>query len=355
MMSGRLHASVASADAALALAEASGFAESNEAAMAHQFRGYTLFEWNRLAEAEHALRYAWRVSTEDAGGTRSGVARVLAIRSAIAGDVEETERWLAALESIVHEPMTLRNREWLAAVRLTVSALLARNAPAARTVAPAGLREVEAWAATWSYDPEELAALTPGELRSRLGEVSQALALLELTSQWDTGIEVARLVRRCVGPVRTGFLLQAITVEAVALDSIGRPDEALQLWREALLLGSRAGYVRVYVSGSPTRIRLLRRAVEATGLGAANGTGAHARRVLQAAGLEPSADAAPSLTPRQREVLQLVADGASNKAIARHLGVSLPTVKTHVRDILRKTGAESRTHAVARAKATGIL
>jgi two-component system, NarL family, nitrate/nitrite response regulator NarL len=59
------------------------------------------------------------------------------------------------------------------------------------------------------------------------------------------------------------------------------------------------------------------------------------------AGLVP----APDLTAREREVLGLLAEGMSNKQIARALGISVRTVTVHVSNLLRKTGAASRTEA----------
>lgn len=53
------------------------------------------------------------------------------------------------------------------------------------------------------------------------------------------------------------------------------------------------------------------------------------------------------LTPRQREVLQLIAEGMSNKEIGRHLGVAEGTVKMHVATILKSVGANNRAHAAA--------
>lgn len=53
-----------------------------------------------------------------------------------------------------------------------------------------------------------------------------------------------------------------------------------------------------------------------------------------------------SLTAREQEVLQLLAEGLSNKEIARELGVQEVTVKLHVRTLSRKLGARNRTHAV---------
>jgi DNA-binding NarL/FixJ family response regulator len=61
------------------------------------------------------------------------------------------------------------------------------------------------------------------------------------------------------------------------------------------------------------------------------------------------------LTPRELEVLTAMADGASNKAIARRLGISFHTVKFHVAAILAKLDADSRTEAVMKAAQLGLV
>jgi DNA-binding NarL/FixJ family response regulator len=61
------------------------------------------------------------------------------------------------------------------------------------------------------------------------------------------------------------------------------------------------------------------------------------------------------LTPRELEVLAAMADGASNKAIARRLGISFHTAKFHVAAILTKLNADSRTEAVTRAAQLGLV
>jgi DNA-binding CsgD family transcriptional regulator len=55
------------------------------------------------------------------------------------------------------------------------------------------------------------------------------------------------------------------------------------------------------------------------------------------------------LTPRELEVLAALAEGITNKAIARRLNISLHTVKFHVESLFRKLGARTRTEAVAKA------
>jgi DNA-binding NarL/FixJ family response regulator len=61
------------------------------------------------------------------------------------------------------------------------------------------------------------------------------------------------------------------------------------------------------------------------------------------------------LTSREREILQLLADGMSNADVAGKLFISQETVKSHVRHILAKLEADTRTHAVAIALREAII
>jgi DNA-binding CsgD family transcriptional regulator len=80
------------------------------------------------------------------------------------------------------------------------------------------------------------------------------------------------------------------------------------------------------------------------------GTWAEAGEVEETGLNEP-----PPLTAREREVLALLAEGASNKAIARALGVSVHTVKFHVASLTEKLGAKGRLEAVAIAIRSGLV
>lgn len=70
---------------------------------------------------------------------------------------------------------------------------------------------------------------------------------------------------------------------------------------------------------------------------------------------QQESSAACPLTPRQIEVLRSMAQGMSNKEIARALGMLEGTVKVHVREILRRLPANNRTHAVITAARLGIV
>jgi DNA-binding NarL/FixJ family response regulator len=69
----------------------------------------------------------------------------------------------------------------------------------------------------------------------------------------------------------------------------------------------------------------------------------------------PEPQPVSGMSPRQMEVVRLLAQGFTNKDIARTLAVSPATIKTHVAQILAATGAANRTEASMRAKALGLL
>jgi DNA-binding CsgD family transcriptional regulator len=77
--------------------------------------------------------------------------------------------------------------------------------------------------------------------------------------------------------------------------------------------------------------------------------------VLAAAGAQPAPEPDMALTRRELEVLDLLAEGASNKGIARRLGISVHTAKFHVGSLLDKLDATGRTDAVAQAVRQGVI
>jgi DNA-binding CsgD family transcriptional regulator len=77
--------------------------------------------------------------------------------------------------------------------------------------------------------------------------------------------------------------------------------------------------------------------------------------VVPSTAISASADGDVPLTPRELEVLALLAEGASNKVIARRLGISVHTAKFHVASLLDKLDAVGRTDAVAHAARRGVI
>ena len=77
--------------------------------------------------------------------------------------------------------------------------------------------------------------------------------------------------------------------------------------------------------------------------------------VVPSTAVSPLADGDVPLTSRELEVLALLAEGASNKVIARRLGISVHTAKFHVASLLDKLDAVGRTEAVAHAARRGVI
>jgi DNA-binding CsgD family transcriptional regulator len=70
---------------------------------------------------------------------------------------------------------------------------------------------------------------------------------------------------------------------------------------------------------------------------------------------EPEPGMEVALTPRELDVLALIAEGASNKAIARRLAISVHTVKFHIASLLDKLDAQGRAEAVAQGARLGAI
>jgi DNA-binding CsgD family transcriptional regulator len=85
------------------------------------------------------------------------------------------------------------------------------------------------------------------------------------------------------------------------------------------------------------------------------GEAAEAAVILASPRAPTGADEEVALTPREQGVLALLAEGASNKAIARRLGISVHTAKFHVASVIDKLDAIGRTDAVAHAARRGVI
>ena len=137
----------------------------------------------------------------------------------------------------------------------------------------------------------------------------------------------------------------------------------------ALMLACPQGYVRVFADEGPPMAALLgrlvaaQRAEHAAARRVPLGCLARLQRAFDAGHAAPDQGrghcAVPGivepLTGRELEVLEMLAAGRSNRAIAGQLVVTLDTVKKHVGHVLAKLGAANRTEAVARARQLGLI
>ncbi len=177
-----------------------------------------------------------------------------------------------------------------------------------------------------------------------------------------------RLQSAAAAQDRTGSLIEAGALRALALAASGEESAAVTALAGALILASPRGYVRVFTDEGAPMAALLGRLLAAQRAGHATARRvpldylARLRRAFDAGHPGPDhARAAPQpglvepLTSRELEVLEMLAAGRSNQAIARQFVLSLDTVKKHVSHILGKLGAANRTEAVARARQLGLI
>lgn len=144
-------------------------------------------------------------------------------------------------------------------------------------------------------------------------------------------------------------------------------EDAVARWPSAGLVMIGGNYELAYGLGANRPLSLLSVETEAAPLVAAIRAVAAGLSVVEPAMLDEergilaslprtgSAAAPDVLTPREHQVLTLVAAGLPNKTIARELGISEHTAKFHVGSLLAKLGAASRTEAVTLAARRGIL
>jgi LuxR family maltose regulon positive regulatory protein len=188
----------------------------------------------------------------------------------------------------------------------------------------------------------------------------QALELLE------------RLHTLAAAQGRTGSLIQVRALQALARSAGGDHAGAQATLAEALALAAPEGCLRVFVDEGPPMATLLRQLLagrrQEPSAAAAAPPRDHLARLLDAferAGLPVRppvrhggavvAGLVEPLSPRELEVLRLLAAGATNRAIAKQLVVTVDTVKRHVSHLFGKLEVANRTQAVARARELGLL
>jgi DNA-binding NarL/FixJ family response regulator len=188
--------------------------------------------------------------------------------------------------------------------------------------------------------PQARCVLAASLAQARLGLERQpfTMALLDVNLPDGCGLDLLPWLR-----------LHAPQVEVVVVSSLGDDATVLQAIR-----GGAVGYL--LKNGSDAEMEMSLASMQR---GGAPIDPVIARRVLALMSAPPvDAAAEPgagTLTERERDVLQWVARGHSNREIARALGLSVNTVECHAKNIYRKLAVRSRTSAVFAARAQGLL
>ena len=201
-------------------------------------------------------------------------------------------------------------------------------------------------------------------VREGLGTLLGLLDGIELVGTAADGAEAVELARRHDPDVVLMDLRMPRVdgIEAIRrLAALGERPRAIALTTyadDASVLGALRAGARGYLT-KDAGAEEIRAAVEAVARGEAALDPSVQRHVVAAlAGDEPAAVAAPALpdelTPREAEVLGLIAAGRTNAEIAEALVVSAATVKSHVNHIFAKTGVRDRAQAVVYAYENGL-
>ena len=176
-----------------------------------------------------------------------------------------------------------------------------------------------------------------------VAEASDGLEAVEAAARLDPDIVLLDLVMPGLDGLGALKELRSGRARVIVLTSFGDDDKLF-----AALRGGAAGYLLKDVEPAD-----LVRAIRSAHAGQSPLSPVVATRVVEE--VAHGGSAAPgTLTPRERDVLTLIAQGRSNKVIARELGVAEKTVKTHVGHILAKLGVNDRTQAALYAVKEGL-
>jgi LuxR family transcriptional regulator, maltose regulon positive regulatory protein len=302
-------------------------------------------------EPEAATRHLERATEL---GTRSGLSdhqrRLCVAQARMRKDQGDAAGALHLLDEaerhVVRNPLpdvrpiaAVRTRIWIAEGRSAEALAWAKDRGLSSDDAPSYLREFE-------HLTLARALIAQHKSDRRAGSIEEALALL------------GRSLAAAEAGRRMGSVIEILVLQALAHEADRNVSPALTSLKRALTLAEPEGYVRLFVDEGPPMARLLDEA-------AARGMAAdYARRLLTAFRQHASRHASPSeadgapvrlLSVREREVLGHIAEGLTNREIADRLFLSVHTVKAHARSINEQLEANSRTHAVAKARDLGIL
>jgi LuxR family maltose regulon positive regulatory protein len=346
------------------------------AGMVHAGLAVLAYQWNDLETTGQHISESLRLSQQlGEAGTFDGyvmLARLKQARGDTAGAFEALQlgqqfiRRFSAMGNLVLD--ALRVRLWLDEGNLSAAAGWAqvyRQNPAVYGLTPVETG-IDGGSIPAMYYPYEMGQLC----------LARVLLAQARHSGHGSALTEARRLLAVLGQQaeqlgRVSTTIEVLMLQALAAHMGQEKDRAVSLLEQALALARPGGYVRLFIDeGQPMADLLAILAERSSGerrayierLLAAPGLEAPVRRSGPASPGEPAPKTGLSaphlvepLSERELEVLRLIAAGRSNRDIARVLVLAPGTVKKHTSNLYGKLGVHSRTQALARARALGLL
>ncbi len=331
------------------------------AAYADLFQAQLAYEWNQLEVAKsEALIAIEKTAPLQYMDILMGAYEVLVRVCTAQGDLTGAEQAVREMERLNQSAGIPLFRPYFESLRVHL------------WLAQGDLTRAVDWAEHTSYHQDALFYSRESAylalVRVYLAQQRYPLALQWLTALLSAAEQVARV----------GSVISILALQVTALQASGATQEALRVLHRLLTEASPEGYMRVFLdAGEPmqqalqalltTEQHTVSPVLASYGHTVLAAFACEQRQIVQQETIPPVSKALPRpssqaaqqllepLTPRELEVLHLLAQGASNQEIANRLVVSLTTVKKHVGSLLLKLAAENRTHAVARARELSLL
>lgn len=315
-----------------------GFHESSSFAFALINLGLIHYEWNDLAEAETLIRAGERQARSSAA-----VDRLLQIAQALA-------KMSLTVENVFDISKILQQIERLAQKYdnppLVISRLNALNAFLA--LKQSELTLPVQWAKDFAQVHKEITVIqqfewmTIARIGLAAGNEKDSIHLLQ---------SLQTLAKKD-GRDRDYIEISVLLVKAYAQS--GEEKQALQLLQSVLLMAEPEGYIRTFVDAGVVIERLLGELVKDNGRTPSLTYINQIRRAFPqtSAPLQPRIE---HLTPRETEILQLLAEGMSYAQISEALTITNNTLKTHIKRIYSKLNVRNRVQAISAGRDAGIL
>lgn len=358
LLEGRMRQATARFRIAVETTQHDSFHQSHGNAWAGVLLAYALYEANALDEAAHLLNIYLPMARDVGLPDHMILSHALRTRLAFAtGDVDSAVQTLTELEHLGHLRQLPRV---VVAARLERSRIfmLQGNERSAR-------EELERACDTSSWEDYQDYRLLAQDLEfPQLAQLRWQACLGDARAAID---QAAPMLRAAEGSGRHRRALKLRLLLAMAQYRDAQEAAALALLAQVLQSACQEGFVRLVLDEAPWVKPLLARYFASASEGSANGSGpvfmeylhrlCAAAEVSLGAEAEPDAARPPSepLTRKELHVLQLLAEGYSNSAIAEKLVVADTTVRTHLRHINAKLNARSRTQAVALARKLRLI